>query len=153
MIKNPHVKNILAALAVAVFGFILLNLTFLFDWAVQSFIRRLFPANDNMAMQWLPPAKHIIFLIIIAFLSWLVFKSKLRMIFKAIYSTVPAAVTFVTVGICFYQWPIISYSINILIYAGTILYLYRTKKSWLYYYSVTLVAVSLLVMGIFGMEI
>jgi len=36
MLKNPILKNILSAVAVAGFGFILLGLTFIFDALFQS---------------------------------------------------------------------------------------------------------------------
>jgi len=33
-----------------------------------------------------------------------------------------------------------------------IFYLYKTKKPWLFYYAVTLIALTLLIMGILGVE-
>jgi hypothetical protein len=49
MFKNPIVKNILSALAVAGFGFILLNFTFIFDFLLHSlvagFIKLFIPVN------------------------------------------------------------------------------------------------------------
>lgn len=155
--KNPYVKNVLSAVAVAIFGFILLNLTFLFDVLFQSLIDKtlgLFVRTDfNMAWKWLPPLKHGAFFILILLISWFVLKSKLSDICKAAFSTVPVAVIFVTIGIITYQWPVISFSISALVFTGIIYYLYRTKKSWLYYYAVILVALVLLVMNLTGAEI
>lgn len=37
-VKNPIFKNVLSAVAVAGFGFILLNLTFIFDFLFQSLV-------------------------------------------------------------------------------------------------------------------
>jgi len=103
MFKNPIVKNILSVVAVAVFGFILLNLAFIFDFLVQSLviglIKLFIPVVDLMTnFQWLPPAMHGLFVVIIGIISWLVFRSKLGTLYKAIYMTVPLAVVLVTIG-------------------------------------------------------
>ncbi|GIM29994.1 hypothetical protein CPJCM30710_26600 [Clostridium polyendosporum] len=153
MFKNPYVKNVLSALAVAFFGFILLNLTFIFDWLIQSFIDLFFPYDFNMTRQWYPPIKHIIFMFIIAVISWFVFKSKLSEIYKAIYLVVPLAVIFTTTWIFLYRWPILAHGISAIIFGGIIFYFYRTKKNWLYYYALILIASVLLVMGLLGVDI
>lgn len=152
MFQNPYVKNVLSALAIVFFGFILFNLTFLFDFSIQSVIRHIFRAN-TMTYQWFPPILHIIFMLIIALISWFVFKSNLKEIYKVIYLTVPAAVTFVTIGMFLYRWPILSYGISALIFGIIMVYFYRTKKTWLYYYTVIIVALVLLIMGLLGVDI
>lgn len=125
----------------------------MFDFLIQSLIDLFFPSDYNMNIQWFPLSKHILFVMIIALISWFVFKSKLKKLHKAIYSTVPTAVILVTVGMFFYQWPIISYIVGILIYGIIIFYLYKTKKSWLFYYAVTWVVLVLLIMSIFRIDI
>lgn len=150
-------KNILSALAVAFFGFILLNLTFIFDAAYQGIVRwciGLFvPLDPNMHWYWFPPVMHGSFVVIIGLISWLIFKSKLGTVYKAIFMTVPVATVLVTVGILFYQWPIIVYSLCSLLCAGILYYFYRIKQPWLYYYAVILVGITLLIMGILGVDI
>lgn len=153
MIKNQYIKNILAAAVVAVLGFLLLNLAFILDWAFQSLLLRLFPMNADTRISCIPAARHVLFFILILLLTWPVLRSNLKRIFKAAYLTVPAAVTFATVGILLYQWPAAMYSISVLIYGGTVYFLYRRRMSWLYYYSVTLVAVALLAVGLLGIDI
>lgn len=153
MFKNPYIRNTLSALAVAIFGFILLNLTFLFDFLIQSLIKQLFRVKSNIIGQGFPLINHIIFVVIIVLISWFVFKSKLGEIYKVIYSTVPLAVVFVTTGIFLYRWPILLYSVSTLIFGAIMFYLYRTKKTWLYYYTVILVASVLLIMGLLGIDI
>lgn len=153
MFKNSYVKNVLYVLAVAFFGFILLNLTFLFDAFITLSVGRFFTADFPMTNQWFAPIMHIIFIVIIALISWFVFKSKFVEIYKVIYFTVPLAVTFVTIGIFLYRWPILLYSVSVLIFGGIIIYLYRTKKSWLYYYTLILVASVLLIMSLLGVDI
>lgn len=155
--KNPIMKNVLSAIAVAGFGFILLNLAFLFDYLFQTLIDRIarlfVSANLNMSLYWYPPMKHFLFLIVILLISIAVFRSKLWILLKAIYMTVPLAAIYVTIGIFFYQWPIIVYSLSGLFSLGVLYYFYRTKKPWLYFYTLILVGVVLLIGSLTGMEI
>lgn len=157
MFKNPIVKNILSAVAVAIFGFILLNLTFLFDFLIQSLVDsviKLFtPADINMDWSWFPPVKHAMFVVIIGLISWLIFRSKLRELYKAIYMTVPSAVILVTLGMFLYLWPVIAYSLGGLFGIGVLCYFYRTKQPWLYYYTVILIGLVMLLVGLLGVEI
>ncbi len=157
MFKNPIVKNILSAVAVAGFGFILLSLTFLFDFLFQSLIKRLIrlfmPINPEMNCFWFPPTMHIAFMVLIGLISWAIFRTKIRVLFKAIYLTVPTAVVLVTLGIFFYQWPVVPYLLGFLLIAGVLYYFYHTKQSWLYYYTIILVGLVLAIFSLLGGEI
>jgi len=157
VLKNPVVKNILSALAVAVFGFILLNLTFLFDALFQGVIRGMFglfiPLGPDTNLYWFPPLMHGLFVAVILLISWFVFRSKLGVLYKAIYMTVPVAVVLATVGIFLYQWPILGYSVGSLLCIGALYYLYRTKQPWLYYYAVVLVGLAMAIFSLVGGEI
>lgn len=157
ILKNPIIKNILSAIAVAGFGFILLNLAFIFDYLFQSFvdkIARLFTSADfYMAWHWFPMLKHLMFVVIIFLISWLIFRSKLGVLYKAIFMTVPLAVIYVTIGMFFYQWLIIVYSLGGLFSIGVLYYFYCTKKPWLYYYTLILVGLAMLLVGLLGIEI
>ena len=155
MFKNRVFKNILSALAVIFFGFILLNLTFLLNFLFFSLIELLIPQHltETGDWQWFPPARHVLFLVIIGLISWLILKSRLRTLLKAIYLVVPVAVTLVTVGLLLNTLPILSYLICALLTVATIVYLYLTRRSWLYYFSVIVVAVSLLAFSLAGGEI
>jgi hypothetical protein len=156
-LKSPLARNILSALAVAVFGFILLNLTFLFDALYQGIIRRFIglfiPLGPEMDMRWLPALFHGSFAVVIGIISWFVFRTKLKPIYKAIYMTVPAAVVLVTVGMFLYRWPALVYSVGGLLCLSTLYYFYRTKQPWIYYYAVVLVGVTLAVFTLAGGEI
>jgi hypothetical protein len=157
LLKNPIIKNILSAVAVAVFGFILLNLTFLSDAIFQNTIRwiiRLFiPLTTNTDLYWFPPLLHASFVVVIGIISWLVFRSKLRVIYKAIYMTVPLAVVLATLGIFFYRWPLAAYSLGSVFGISVLYYLYRTKQPWLYYYTVVLVGLTMAIFTLSGGEI
>jgi hypothetical protein len=152
--KHPCVKNTLSALAVVVIGFVLLNLTFLFNYLVFWLIDIFMPRNpESVPPRWFPLTRHIIFLVIIALISWLVFRSKLPTLVKAIFMTVPTAVVLVTIGILLYPLPVLPYVIGALLTIGVLIYFYFTHKPWLYYYSVILVALVLMVFTLMGGEI
>ncbi len=157
MFKNKIVKSVLMALAVIVFGYILLNLAFILDFLFQSsviWIINQFTAADLMrANNWFPPTLHGAYVIIIALISWFIFRSKLKPIFKAIFATVPLATVFVTIGIFFYMWPIAVYILSSLFGLGVLYYLYRTKQPWIYYFTLILVSLTLLIGSLLGMEI
>lgn len=156
-LKKPLVKIVLSALAVAFFGFILLNLTFMFDALYQGVIRRIvrlfIPLGSDMSLYWFPPVMHGSFVVIIGLISWFVFRTKLRVLYKATYMTVPVATVLVTVGIFFYRWPVLPFLIGGLLCIGTLYYFYRTKQSWLYYYTVILVGLVLAIFTLLGGEI
>lgn len=155
--KKIILKNILSIFAVPIFGFILLNLTFILDAVFQGlielFVRIFVEFDENTSWYWFPPLRHGLFIVLIALISWVIFKSKLKTIYKAIYLPVPAAVIFVTIGMFLYQWPVITYSLSSLFGIGVLFYLYRTKKPWLYYYAFSLIGITMLMVGILGVEI
>ena len=157
LLKNPLVKNILSAVAVTIFGFILLNLTFIFDAVYQGLLRRLvglfIPLTPDTNLYWLPPLFHGSFVVVIGIISWFVFRSKLKVLYKAVYMTVPVAVVLATVGIFLYRWPTVAYSIGGLFTLSVLYYFYRTKQHWLYYYTVILVGFVMLIAGLLGVEI
>lgn len=154
---SPLSRNIFSAVAIPILGFILLNLTFLFDFAYQEAIRYLIglfvPLGPDMPYTWLPPLFHGSFVAVIGGLSWLVFRARLGVFLKAAYMTVPTAVVLVTVGMFLYSGQVISYSVGALLCAGTLYYFYRTRQPWLYYYSVILVALALAIFTLLGGEI
>ncbi|MBI5126915.1 hypothetical protein HZA76_00455 [Candidatus Roizmanbacteria bacterium] len=156
-LKNKVVKNILSAVFVAGSGFIILNLTFILDFLFQYTVItliRLFTTVDFQGnFKWFPPVLHLSFVLIIAILSRLVFKSKLKTIFKVIYFTVPLSVIYVTIGIFFYRLPIVAFLLSAYFFLGFLYFFKRTKQSWLYYYALILVSLILLTSSFFGGEI
>jgi hypothetical protein len=157
MFKNPLVKNILSAVAVAGFGFILIGLTFIFDALFQSLtdgVIQLFTTADiNMAWGWYPSVKHAAFVVVIGLISLPIFRSKLSTLYKAIYMTVPLAVVFVTLGMFLGQQPAVAYLLGGSFSLGILSYFYRTKQPWLYYYTVVLVGLAMSLVGLLGVEI
>lgn len=157
ILKKPITKKILLAIAVAGFGFILLNLAFIFDFLFQSLIRSLamifIPIDFMGEYSWVPPLMHASFVVIIGLIFWFIFRSKLGMFFKATYLMVPLAVVYATIGMFLYPWPLAVYPLGSFFGLSVLYYLHRTKQSWLYYYSLALISLAMLLMGIFGVEI
>ena len=156
-IKNPYLKIFLQALAIAGFGFILLTFTFLFDFIFQSLIdliiRPFAPVDFNMTWNWVAPFKHWLFVLVIGLISWWVFRTKLNTLYKAIFITVPTAVVLATIGLTFFHWPVIVYTVGGLLTLGVLYYFYKTKQPWFYYFAVVSVAVLLMIMTVTGVEI
>ncbi len=157
MFKNQPVKNVLSAVAVAVFGLILLNVTFLFDFFVQTLIDsvvKLFAQTDiNRVWRWYPPLKHFIFVAIVILISRFIFKSKLKTIFKVIYFVVPLAIIYVTIGIFLYRLPLLAFLLSSYFFLGFLYFFKRTKQPWLYYYALILVSLTLLIFNLLGEQI
>ena len=153
LLKHPLVKNILSALVVAAIGFVLLNLTFLLYFLVFQFFDIFARGGPESAHQWIQIARGIAFLAVIALISWLIFRSKLPEIVKAAFLMVPTAVILVILGIMFYPSPVLPYVLGAIFTAAMLYYFYRTHKPWLYFYSVTLVALTLMVFILTGGEI
>lgn len=155
MFKNPHVKNVLSALAVAVFGFILLDFTFILYALIINGIGFFLPADFESTSSWYMPVMMTIISLGILGSSWFVFKSKLKEIYKEIFMTVPTAVVLLTVTLAssLYRWPPVAISVGGLLIAGVLYYFYRTKQPWLYYFAVILVALSLLTITLLGIDI
>lgn len=141
------------ALMIAVIGVALLNITFMFDFAWQSAVKFVFLRNIDLGNSWFPLYMHLLFVLLIAIISWLVYRMHLGDIYKATYTMVPAAVLLVTDGILFYRWPIYAYSVGVIASLIILYVFYQKKLSWFYYFAVLFVALVLLVMGLTGQQI
>ena len=153
MSKNPIISNVVSAVAVAGFGLILLNLTFLFDYALHRLVTGAIGLFAPADLERTYGLRHALFVAVIGLISWPIFRSRLGPLYKAIYMTVPSAVVFVTLGMLLYRWPIAAYSLGTLVGAGVLYCFYRTKQPWLYYYAVILVGLALAAFSLRGGEI
>lgn len=153
MIKNKLLKNILIAFLIAVAGLVLLNLTFAFYTLLVNLVGLFLPKDFMFNNPWFGSMQHVLFLIIIGIISWYVYKSGLKEIYKATYLVVPLAVIFATIGIALYRWPWAAYSVGILSGIGVLIDFLRTKKSWPYIYTLILIGLSMLIFSLIGGEI
>lgn len=145
---------IIALIFIPLVGFVLLNVAFLLTAVIRMGLARLFFVGDSEPSAWMPPLFHISTALLFLLLSFLVFRMKsLKPLFKATFAVVPTAVLLVYTGMFLYNWPIAVYMLSILIVAAIIFYLYKTKRSWMFYYAVGLVSATLLYMQIKGIDI
>jgi hypothetical protein len=151
--RQIWVRNVLAALAVAAAGFVLLNLAFILNALFFSLIGFIVPERTENMPRWLPPLRHLLFLVVIALVSWPILASRLKPLFKAMYLIVPAAVLFVTIGILLTRWPVLVYAIGGVLTVAALYYFYRRHLPWLYSYAVLLVAIALGILMLLGVEI
>lgn len=154
LIKSPLArKNILAILAVPFFGFLLWNFAFMLDAVIVRFTLLFFPADFARTSPWFMTSMLIVFGVLIVALSWVVFRSTLPDLFKAIYATMPLAVLFVSIGILTYPQPVLAYGLNGLAFAVILGYLLKTKRPWIYYYALGFTTLTLLIFTLLGGEI
>lgn len=151
--NKPYVKNILSALAVSFFGFALWNTAFI-AYALLVRLALLFAPVDFARMSsWFMSSTLVLFIAMLAGLSWFVFRLSLPDLFKAIYLTMPLVVVLVSIGILTYPNPILAYGLSAVLVADVIIYLRHTKRPWIYYYATLFTAITLLVFSLAGGEI
>ena len=153
MIKNPILKNTLSALAILVSIPILLTFIFLFYALIFNFYDKIIPWSQNAGPNPYFILRPITLFVILAVISWFIFRSKLATLYKAIYITVPVATVLAFIGIYFNSRPVLIYSLGALFSLGVLAYLFLKKKPWLYYFSVIFISIILLVIGLSGVEI
>lgn len=149
-LKTWH-KNVLSSLIIVFGGFILFNAAFLLAAFVINASMRIMGMPQNVAPHLLSRA---LYLILIFLISFGIFRSKLNTLVKATFLTMPLMVVLVMVGMVLYhQSQILITVIGALIVGAVLLYLYKKKLSWQYYFATLYVAVLGLCIMLFNIEI
>lgn len=151
--KSKFWKIVLPAVIVAVLGFVFLNAIFVIDWGWTSLLKFIFWPKVELTDNWIPQVMQGSFLIIVAGLSWLVYRTKINIVFKAAFTMVPVAVILVLDGVLLYRTPVLAYIIGTVITVGILTVFYFKKLPWLYWFAVIIVALSLVIMGLTGTDI
>jgi len=147
-------KHILALFIIPIGGLVLLNLAFLLTAVIRFVFARFLISGSEEPARWVPLVLHLITAIIFLLGSYTILRSeRLKDVYKAMVSVVPIAVLLVYTGMFLYNWPIAVYAVSVVIVAAILFYLYRTKRPWMYYYSLFLISSALLYMQITGMDI
>ncbi len=146
-------KNILSALTILVGGFVLFNVAFLLAFIVYRIygivVMSIMDNGGNaraIHFSW-----HYLYIVIVLILSWFILRRQLTDLVKATFFTMPLIVVLTEVGIQFYQWPFLVWGVSIFIVSTVLLYLYKMKCSWLYYFAtiyVVMVEVFVILSGI-----
>ncbi len=148
-------KNILSALVIMVGGFILFNVAFMlaflvntaYGFAIRSFVDGTENANFVHSL-W-----HYIFIIIVLVISWFVLRSKLNDLAKATYLTMPVAVVLTEVGLQLFEMQALVWVVGAAIVLAVLFYLYKTKRSWMYYFATLYAAAVMAIVVLAGIEI
>lgn len=147
--NKKNIKYIFSLILIPFFGFILLNLTFLlfalFYFSVSKLVNIFVTINPEMNWYWFPSLMRFCFMVIILLITFFIFRSKLKTIFKAIFLIVPVATVLVIMETFLYNFPAILFVLGFLLISGVIYYLYKTKQPWIYYYSLILTSLVLVI--------
>jgi len=151
LLKNPCVKNILSALAVATLGYILVIFTVFIgqnQWhdllarIVNIFIPIDFrstpvPPDVPNPHPWFNWMVQISWVVLIGLIFWVLFRSKIGNLLKAAFIPVPLVI-YESILASHIENRVFLLIVRMLILIGILFYLYRTKQPWLYHYSVIL---------------
>ncbi len=149
-LKTWH-KNVLSLFIIVFGGFILFNAAFLLAAFVINASMSIMRMPQNAAPHFLSRA---LYLILIFMISFGIFNSKLNTIVKATFLTMPLMVVLVMIGLVLYQQSkFLITLIGALIVSALLLYLYKKKLPWQYYFATFYVAVLGLCIMIFNIEI
>lgn len=145
-------KNILSAVVIAVGGFLLWNAAFILAavvMRVSSFVMGL-SDDQGSGMIW-----KYLFLIVMLLISWLVFRAKrFKPLVKATYLTMPLMAMLIIEGIQFYKQPQwVPISIGAAIVLVVLLYLYKKKLPWQYYFASVYSGIVALLIVLLGIDI
>lgn len=148
-------KVILSILTIVVGGFILFNIAFIIAAGIHqigNLLVRLFSGRDDFAVN--PMFWRFLFVVVILFISWFIFKSKWNTLVKATYLTMPLMVLLIVEGILLYRQPSwVPIGIGAIIIASVLFYLYQKKLPWQYYFATFFTGAVALVVVLAGIEI
>jgi hypothetical protein len=153
MIQNTKLKKVLSALLILVSIPVLLTLLFLLYALISSLYDILIPLNQDVGPNTYFILRPITLFVVLAVLSWVIFRSKIATLYKTMYTTVPVGTVLAFIAIIFDSQPVLIYSLGVLFAFGVLAYLFFTKNSWLYYFSVISVSLTLLMVQLLGVEV
>jgi len=136
---KQYQKNLVSALIIVIGGFVLFNLAFILAALTINITISILGIAENEAP---PLISRLVYVILIIIIFWFVFRSRLSDTMKATFLTMPLMVILVATGIAFYQqskW--IIGGISGVIISLVLLYLYKKRLSWVYYFATVYVAI------------
>ncbi|MHB8963106.1 MAG: hypothetical protein ACYC5K_08130 [Saccharofermentanales bacterium] len=143
MKKDTLRSNAILIIKITLAGLVLMGLAYglyvLFHFIIQ---RSVFAAAAII----IPTVyTRLVFALIMVLSYWFVSRSKMKDLIKAIAATVPTGSLILAAGIGLYQWPAAAWAAKLLVLALIVLYLYKSKKQWIYFYAVALAALLALI--------
>jgi len=148
-------KTVLSAIIIAAGGFILFNTAFLLAAGIingLNWLIKLIAGSEDVAVNMQFGA--ILFVLLILIASWFIFKSKLPTLGKAVYLTMPLMVVLIYQAILLSEMPSwIPVTTGAVIVGLIVLYLYKKKLSWMYYFAALFTGAVALAIALLGIEI
>lgn len=138
MKKNTLHSNALLILEITLAGLAMMGLAYGLYFLFHSFIQRSVFAAAAIVIPTV--YTRLVFALIMVLGYWFVSRSKMKELFKAIAATVPTGSLILAAGIGLYRWPTAAWAAKLLVLTLIVLYLYKAKKPWIYFYAVTLAA-------------
>ncbi len=142
-------KNLLQALFIVVIGFLLFNLAFILLALILNGISMVTqdPVQNN-------DLGYLIFLIVLLILSWVLFQTKLSILIKASFLTMPVMSVLVMIGVLMFGQPSwLLYGVEGLIIGLILVFLRQMKQPWQYTFAVLYCTVIGLIITLFNIEI
>jgi uncharacterized membrane protein (UPF0136 family) len=131
--------KLLSGIVIIICGFILFNIAFMTAAFIMNTTNRILGLGENAAPHIIGA---LIFLLVLAVLSWLVYRSKQNKLIKATALTVPLMVLLTIVGMQLYEQPKwVPFLLGGAIVTGLSYYLYKMKSPWEYYFAVICVSI------------
>lgn len=152
-IKDPYVKIVLKAIFIAAVGFVLLNVTFLVYATVFNVFDFFIPREYTLNNSWYEPLRTVSVSALILIGYYFVLRTKISDLYKATLTTIPTAIVLVISGIYLFELPLASYFLGSLMTLTALAYLYLTKRPWVYWFAIIIVAFTLLIMAMTGTDI
>jgi len=128
-------KDLFAIVLIPAGGYLLFYVAMMFYWASFEFYKSLM-LSMKLEVSYAYSGLKMILLVLFLFISWRVFDSRLGDLAKAIFSVLPAMFVFTTLlNEAFAPY---SYIFTFMIMFAAFLFYYLKRKSWYYFYAITL---------------
>lgn len=128
-------KDLLAVFLIPAGGYLLISAAMIFYWGSFELYKALM-LSMKLEVSYAYSGLKLILLVLFLFVSWRIYDSRLGDLPKAIFSVLPAMLVFTT--LLNENLEPYSYILTILIMFVAFLFYYLKKKSWYYFYAITL---------------
>ena len=148
--KNSLSRNVLSSIIVMIGGCVLWYIIFACYLILAPILMALFAKLIHTEMGWhrFSLIMNSLFVLFIGLVCFFVFRKKTKSLFEATFLTIPIGAALIGIGILFYRLPVVQYVLGALFIFSVFYYFYRNKRSWLYYYSVIITSLVLVIFNI-----
>jgi hypothetical protein len=131
--KGSFRSTALPWIIIPIGALLMMALTWLLYGLIFNLLEALFFPDNSLAF----PAGLVrrTYAVVLVLLYLILLRTRLADLVKAILITGPLSTVIITVGLAFYEKPVISIIVMVASAATCGIFLYLSKKSWLYYYA------------------